>query len=252
MYDINKEKEKELIKFLRTIKEVAWVGLFEGIWDLGIVLLCKNLNDFLKFKEEIIGKFGDYFQETSSSVAIKISQYKHNYYHDDFSFNEKVWEVTDNIVKLDKVDMNLLHLLRKNCREPLINIANKLNLSANAIKYRLKNLENKKVILAYCTQINYFKFDTSYFKVFFTFHKLSRTKITKLSNYIKNLKYTLYIVKAIGRYDYEVEFIVKDHKEFYELMKKIRRKFADLIKDYEYYVVQNIFEMHYLPVTVNV
>lgn len=60
----------------------------------------------------------------------------------------------------------------------------------------------------------------------------SKQEIEKLSNYLKELKNTIYLIKPIWNYDFEFELMTESNKEFHEIIKKLRTKFAHNIKSY--------------------
>lgn len=246
-YNITKEKEKEILDFLKKRKKTAWIGLLDGKWDIVIVYLCKTLFEYIDFQTELIARFGDVIKERYNSIATSNSQLKHNFVYDIDEVEEKIMEVTDTPIELPNTDIKILDILKNNCRMSLVNIGLKMKLTANAVKYRLKNLEKEDIILAYCTKINYFKLNYSHFKVFFKFNHISTKEIIKFHSYIRHFKSILHTTSAIGAYDFEVEFAMKDHKEFYDMIKDLRRRFSNLLSEYDYYVVHDVTKIKYTP-----
>ena len=58
---------------------------------------------------------------------------------------------------MDKKDLRILELLAQNCRLTNQIISKAVNISKDAVKYRIKNLEENKVILNYALIVNNFK-----------------------------------------------------------------------------------------------
>jgi Lrp/AsnC family transcriptional regulator, regulator for asnA, asnC and gidA len=55
---------------------------------------------------------------------------------------------------LDKLDFDILHVLRDNARTPFLEIAKKLTIPESTIRHRVKSLEDKGVIKKYGVQID--------------------------------------------------------------------------------------------------
>src|SRR3989344_3161692 len=112
-------------------------------------------------------------------------------------------------IKLDSKDKKILELLYKNSRTPVSEIARKTGIPKDSVLYRVKRLEKLKAV-TYITIIN---------PVFIGF-------ITTHPNII-------YSAKTSGRYDYTIAISAKSLKHFDEIMKLLRTKFSDIIKDFE-------------------
>ena len=62
---------------------------------------------------------------------------------------------------MDTIDSQILKMLRKNARESFATIGKKVDLSAPAVGKRVKQLEEKGIILGYSLQLNHEKLGTS-------------------------------------------------------------------------------------------
>ncbi|MEO8773809.1 MAG: Lrp/AsnC family transcriptional regulator [Gelidibacter sp.] len=60
---------------------------------------------------------------------------------------------------MDDIDHKILQLLRRNARESFANIGKKVELSAPAVGKRVKQLEEKGIILGYSLKLNHEKLD---------------------------------------------------------------------------------------------
>ena len=55
---------------------------------------------------------------------------------------------------MDKIDLEILRVLQENCRIPLEELAKKVNLPRSTVYYKIKKLEEKKIIEGYYAKIN--------------------------------------------------------------------------------------------------
>ena len=151
------------------------------------------------------------------------------------------------IEKIDKIDFKILQILLKNARMKTIDIARKINSTEMVVRYRIKNLIKKGIILGFKPFLNIHKLDYQYFKVHFTLQNLTPEKKKQIFNHIHIHPYTIHTTELIGGDDLETEFQVKNNEEFYKYIEEIRIKFGNLIKDYKFMQYTQEYKFTYLP-----
>lgn len=55
---------------------------------------------------------------------------------------------------MDRIDRNILHLLQRDCRQPIAELADRIGLSPSACHRRVKQLEEQGIIAGYAAQLN--------------------------------------------------------------------------------------------------
>lgn len=144
----------------------------------------------------------------------------------------------DHTSKFDKYDKLIMKELDINARKSLAEISDKVGLSRDAIKNRIKKLIDAKTILAFkpiynppsmgFPIINY---------VFISLYNPSEKKEKEFLEYLKNNKHVTYIAGLIGKWDFIIDVMAENQGKFDKILKEIRQKFPSLIKDYEVYGV---------------
>ena len=138
--------------------------------------------------------------------------------------------------KFDKYDQLILKELDINARKSLVELSKKVRLSRDAIKNRIKKLINNKVILAFTPIYNPPKMGYSTITyVFISLYNPSEKQEKKFLDFLKNNKYVTYVAGLIGKWDYILDVMAENPGHFNRILKEIRQKFPDLIKDYEVY-----------------
>lgn len=145
-------------------------------------------------------------------------------YHRPFSFDER--------------DKKILRELDKNARKPLSELSKKSGLSRDAVRNRIEKMVEAKVLLAFKPLynppamgypiINY---------VFIALYNPSEENERAFLSYLKSTKNVTYVASLIGKWDYILDIMAHDQGEFDSVLKEIRRRFPELIKDYEIYGV---------------
>ncbi len=137
-------------------------------------------------------------------------------------------------VKLDSKDKKILEQLQNNARQTIAEIAKKTSLPRDVVVYRIKKLEQSKVIRAHHTLLNPQKLGYPlYVYVLFSCYNIKPEEETKFINYLKLHKQIIYVAKNSGKYDFSIGICARDYMEFDEIIREIRHKFTDVIKDIE-------------------
>ena len=218
----------------------------EGSWEIATgfqVPSIKAFNDsYRKFQE----KYRRYILEDNVSVFYEFVQYLKNYLVPEESRNYESF-VTETAEKInyDKIDFRILKLISDNSKIQLLDIANKMKMTSMAIKYRLKQLEKKKVILGYRALIDHTKLGYEYYKVDMQIE--DSTKLKKLQEYCKQHPNIIYENKVIGGFDFEFDIEIESYEKFYKLIETMKKRFPGLIRTHKFYKARKIYKYVYMP-----
>ena len=157
------------------------------------------------------------------------------------------YEITGGGKKLetDETDFQILSLLAKNARIPTVRIAEKLDMTVDTILNRIQQLENLDIIQAYRVNINYAKLGYHLFKVNITLNDYSNRG--KIINYIKYNPHLIMIDKAIGFYDLELDFNLKNLDHLRSIMDDLSEKFPNDINSFNFVHDPIKHKMVYIP-----
>ncbi len=137
-------------------------------------------------------------------------------------------------VKLDNKDKKVIEQLQINCRQTIAEIAKKTKLPRDVVVYRISKLEKNKIIRAHHTMINPHKLGYPlYVYVLFSCYNIKPAEEERFINFLKNHKQIIYVAKNSGKYDYTIGVCAHNYKDFDEIIREIRQKFIDVIKDIE-------------------
>jgi len=247
--NVTPEKREEIIKFFVYNKYTWWVGSFEGEYDLAVLIWIKDLHDFYGFWEKTLRKYHSYFQKQKFSLYCQLRVFRHSFLmKDNYKKSDRdKYEITGGgkEVKTDELDFKILELLAVNSRTPTIQIAKKTDSSIDTIINRMKRLENLDVIQGYRVNINYEKLGYHLFKVNVTLNDYSQRG--KIINYIRNNPNLIMIDKAIGYYDLELDFLLKNLNHLRIIMDNLTRVFPKEIKNFTFAHDPIYHKMVYMP-----
>lgn len=229
-------KEKQWIKNIEKHPNILTTGKNTGYWDLTVGISCQDNQEFDKvYKQIVLGK------QKNIKDKLITSQVEGSYFNTGFLHEKKILEFQtidyQDKTNLDKIDLQILNLLAKNCRISLLDLSYKVKLSPNGVKHRIKQLENKKVIFGYKTKINYEALGYLHFRVFIHVNNFTQELYGEVKNYLKNIEGVESISRYIGHADIDFRCYTKNLFELYQLISKIRDKF-----------VKEIIEMDSMPI----
>jgi len=237
--------EEEFVEFLKKYENIWTIVRMHGKWDYAFFLGVKTIREFHNIWDEIILKYKRNIKTHNVAVYAPIINFNRTF------FTDKKVEIIERIygdgekVKFDQKDFEIIKLYAVNVRTPLVEIAKKLNLSLNTIRYRIKELEKKKIICGYKLDINLEVLGYTGYRV--DIHLISTEKNKELYQFCEYNKNIYQIIKSIGGADFEISVVVKDLYELLKLMNETKEQFKDVINDYEYFGFSVFQKLSFVP-----
>ncbi len=124
-----------------------------------------------------------------------------------------------NKINLDKKDIQILGILDWNARMPLTQIAKKIRLNKDVVRYRINNLEKNGVIEGYYTVINTSKLGYITIRVYLDFINVNNVIEKKIINYLNKNFNASQIFSIEGEYQLG---IIAWEKSIFDLDRKMR------------------------------
>ncbi len=236
------EKKEQIKEFFR--KQSNTFSLFEsqGTWDLAVAIFTKNDFCFNKIENKMLELFGDVIYKKRYCSMVNAEIYEKNFFELENNIEEvkthKIWgEIEYN--HLDDINKEIINLLHENSRRTLLDVSQKVNLSIDAIKNRLNNLEKSGIQCIFKTVINYEKIGLSKYKLLIVPELYSDIIEIEIINFLKNKKETLNIIRTIGEWKLEVEFLIDDYKKLEQILFELNEKFEKYILNLEISIFRN-------------
>lgn len=248
--NINPQVEKELREYLIWHPKIAWVLYLDGDFDVFFVVWADNIIRFETVYDDIIGKFGRYFQEKYFSIATRIEYLPYHFLLENenapLSGESFVFGDGFSRYKPDKLEKSILVALNNNGRIYATELAQDLGVSPNVVKKKIAGLLDNKIIIGFNIKLDHTQLGYTYQKVLLKLNDTSRTELDRLSAYLKKNRNIIYLLKTIGTYDFEFELMTRTPEEFYQMVKDLRMTFTDNIKDLSMVVMGDEPKYEYL------
>ncbi len=242
--NVSSKKEKEIVNFLEKNAFISYLGIALGKWNIVCDLYAKDRLHLEEITKELMKECEDYLE----SYMIAESSYQISY--PTKMIDVKPVHVLKNKTEkldLDEIDLKILSLLSKNSRAEYKELSSKLNMVANTIKYRIKNLERTGIIQGYSISIDVLKLGYECHNIQIKITKLSKEK--ELMNFLSNANKVIWIYKYIGNenWDLDIGVIAKNSHELREFIISLKENYGESTKIHDFFTNLEVFKGDYAP-----
>ncbi|MEM4638047.1 MAG: Lrp/AsnC family transcriptional regulator [Candidatus Woesearchaeota archaeon] len=157
---------------------------------------------------------------------------------------------------LDKKDKKILYELYKDGRASITEIASRIGLSKESTLYRIKRLQNEKILERIVPIIDFSAIGYTTFRIQILLNSEGKTKKKEIEEEFKKIKNLSWLIKLSGYWDYALLFNTKTNNEFLknyeELLNKIGKyidkKISSLIFSITHFPLTYLYEGERKPV----
>lgn len=240
------ETEEQMIRMLTEEKSIFTVYKIDGRYQLAFGPLFKDLRQFHSFLQKFLEHFRAYIAEQHISPFIDYLHFNRNYLVEKSLREEKTLSVASfKLYSYDREDLLLLHAIKENARASLLDLAKKIQMTPAGVKYKLRNLEKNKVIVAYKLLLDTRKIGYTYYKIDLELEDIKI--IPALHQFILQHPNVIYRNIALSGSDFEFDVELKNQEELYVLMDKIKSLFPGKIRHWFYFKALKVYKYSYLP-----
>ncbi|MFH1307770.1 MAG: Lrp/AsnC family transcriptional regulator [archaeon] len=243
-----KIKEQNFIRYILKDKRAIHFLKTEGEYDYSVTVAVKNILELDKFMMDLKNKFRELIKEYSISIVVysKIFKFQKLFLNNIKEVKFERYSGEEKIIKIDEKDKRIINLLSQNANLPLVDIAEKLRLSIDIVKYRMKNL-SKNVINSYRVIINFDKIGYYHYVIMLQIKQATKQDEEKLISYCSQKKNIMYCVKRIGVYDFEINAAITDINDLNNFLSEIKEKFGGIIDSYGILINSELIKLNYVP-----
>lgn len=246
---LNEEKEKELVDYFIHHPYVYRVVSGDGIYDLIVSITSKDVYKLSEMLHELFHRYDANFLSRDMTISVAIYHCRREYLIGKpkkelgplFKGGEKGSMI------LDDKDIEILKILANNARIPIIEIAKEIGITSGAVIYRIKQLEKKEIISAYRCAINLEKIGFILCKVYLSLHFTDPKKERELHQFCLQHPQISFFLYAMGRWNFELELEIEDTVAFHNLLREIKIRFSDIIKDCETVIISQEHKFDNFP-----
>ena len=143
---------------------------------------------------------------------------------------------------LDLKDRKIIYELDLNARQSDTEIAKKVGLTRDSVRYRINKLVENGHINYFMTLLNSMKLGYDWYRTFFKFQNLTIEKEKEIIDYLKER--ASWISKVEGIWDLNTGIFVKNVYEYRDLINEFLLKYSSFIERYDVSIVTREWSYH--------
>lgn len=149
---------------------------------------------------------------------------------------------------LDEKDWEILRAISHNARMPASRIARRVGLKRETVKYRLNKLVSSGVVKHFLTYLDLPKIGYPIWGfMLISFKDLDSKSEKDFDEYVKKNPHIIFAYRALGEWEYGIEFFAKTPQELYAIQKELKNKFSKIIKDVKTGSIIETTKVNYVP-----
>lgn len=249
-FNRNPEKNREIIDYFVSHPFSIWVVTLSGNYDLFVEFAVKDIFSL----EKIMTEIRDHFQEDLNHCKLDL-----------FAKNLRSSQLIADVYKgldlqplpvkardykkkkLDALDKKILRALTAHSDRSLVEIAKNVGSTWDVVRYRIRLLEQAKIILTYFPQIDYKSLGYMQFVCNVELRNINAEDFKRFENVMKTNPNTFYAFKSASSSSIIFHCAFKSIDELDTLLRSIQEKFKEHIYAADYYIVRDELKLDLFP-----
>jgi Lrp/AsnC family transcriptional regulator, leucine-responsive regulatory protein len=227
---LNKAVMQDINRILSKYKIYIWHTFCEGEYDLLLSFKIRSKSDWNNMTQ-LLHEISKYVLEKEFSHAFYSFEVQTDFtgklktrkIFETLEINSPVFDISDEEEKI-------LGLLRKNSRMSVLDISRATGISARVVALRIRKLLQNKVISGFKTKLNMTRIGFQHCVAFVDFGDASEEEQKRFISYCKCTEGIYYLVRSIGKYDFELTIDAENTTNFYAIVADIREVFPGIKK----------------------
>ncbi len=242
-------ENKDILNYFKQHPFSNWVISLSGTWDIFAEFVCKDLEHLRSITTELVEHFGELLNsyQTHFGNVLRVEHLVASFYKgldlEEVPLHPRQYKE----IELDKTDRRILNIITSNSSLPYLTIANKLKLTIDIVRYRIKNLMEKGVIIKFFPEINRALLGYTEYLCKITLKNISKEKLKIIKNQIKQNNSITYAFLDINNLNLIFVSEFQDPEEIDHLLRGLRKQYPNIIDKQEYYIVKEQIKFYLFP-----
>jgi|688.fasta_scaffold329783_1 DNA-binding Lrp family transcriptional regulator len=220
-----------LLKVLKESSRVLYLSLNGGERTVGVTILSRAPELIFELMDEAAAKSKAAFAQVGWSVEGAFYYFGPKFLTGRTLNNPAInsnWG--DGPISIDRIDAEILKLFNRGEAQNASEVARALGAPASTVQYRIKQLENKGVILPVSAFALLLNLGYSEFEVLVQTSQGSQSEHQRFIQYCQeHLSITL-LIRSFGDWQYKLVTLVERSSEVFQIEDELLKRFSDLIQ----------------------
>ena len=227
------EREK-FYQFLRQNKSIYWYGICDGAYDCIFAILSKSVTDYYDEINALCSQWRHLIIRKVLGVMVDTVQYNKKFLSDIAPVENGGFGGNTFPNEVDALDLRLLDIMANDARIPMVQLAKKSGSSLEAVRRRVKRMEEAGIIMSYRISVDLNKLGLMFFKAIIYFKSLSKKQELSLREWMRSHRNSAYYIRSLAPWEAEFEFVVENYQQFNQIISELRERFPNTVKNCEH------------------
>ncbi|MFH1641328.1 MAG: Lrp/AsnC family transcriptional regulator [Nanoarchaeota archaeon] len=230
--NVTEDSLEQIKDYLIRSKEIGVFQTYIGIYDLSIAFASKDILSGKKILDKFLSRFREYISDYGVFFRYMIRTYPRKYLLEKESYKGTMLYEGEyqKIIKLDKTDTDILHILLNNARISYVDLAARLKINIKTVIKKIKDMLEKKIIGSFSIHIDAAKIGFQHYLMFIDMDTSDEQLINKLNLFLDQSKEVTFAAFNIEK-SIHTELYVKTETELQVFVNKLRMEFSDNINN---------------------
>jgi DNA-binding Lrp family transcriptional regulator len=243
--DLNPQKEKEIIDYLKKKELCINLRVREGYYDFAFMTMQKYPLELKSFLHEFTHNFGEFILDKNINIVVTTNKFNQKILFPGESVRKSFSHGVPTDYVMNKIDLRIVKEISNNSRIKIIELARKIKADPKVIKYHMKKLESNKVLVGYAIDLNVSKLNYEFIQVEITVKDTDY--IPNIIEFFDKTNTCIFAYELVGKYDISVELYIENDIQFREIIHNFREKFIQHCISYDISHVYHDFVLNWSP-----
>jgi FAD synthetase len=227
--DTKPERCEDLLDFLMRHPNVKSIIEYSNRWDLEIVVVARDNQEFASIATAITSLHPDIILEKNKMAVIRI--YSSDLLPPQFA-GVLGWETgEEEVPRADDVDLQILKELSQDCRQSTYDIGKRIGISPDTVGYRIRRLQASGIIRRFTVMVKLSRLDLGWYTFAIQTRALDHRSEMRFKEYITRQKSVFKSFKTLGNWDLLLYLAADSHHAFHSTVRALKSEFASVIKN---------------------
>lgn len=225
------EKEREIIEYLKGIS--SWIVTIIWPWNMSLGLYVRDEYELMRIWKEFSERYGYYVSDKWFSLITQTWKLERSFIFPKKKDRSKRFTLgTDPApVATDETDRAIMEQLTLDARQSSLEIAKKIGQTERIVRYRIKRLEDEKVILGYRPFIDTTSLGLSFYKILIRLKDAKSEDRKRIREFVLQDPNIAFFTEAAGGHELEFEGYFTGSQELYGFIGRLRDFAPSFIKE---------------------
>ena len=247
-----KKARQKIINFCLASPKISYFAELTGPYQYSISLFCRNVFEVTDFFEKMRKLLPRSSFETSFALRLEFTQFLGKFFGHGSRRSMLSRTKAEEEFEIDGIDRKILGYYSQHVDAPLRKIAAKVGISESGVRYRLKALEEKGIIMAFPYLIDASKIGMTSFRILISGKGLIDSFQKRIFQFAQSHPSCVIFVRCAGSWDFELNFDVASSSEIGGIVEEVNDSFAEHIRHMHTLLEIAVLRGHHFPLEAGI